>query len=327
MERIFQGRVDEVKRGAHGRWPGILAAYGIPAGSAREPPWALSDVRGQGSFPVRRPARERRVLLQRLRRGRRLQAARALPRLGLRDRASPRRRERGPAAKGRAGAAKPPCAEGAPAGAAAADLGPGNAGRGGRRGGTSISRGAGSSWRRFRECCGRMPRSGTSRRRASGTKRLATYPAMLAKVQAVDRRPVTLHRTYLAGGTKAAVPGVKKLFSAGVKGAAIRLFEPESELALAEGIETALAVHLRTGLPVWAAGNAGSLEVVELPETVTRWRSSRTATRTIAGRRPRMRCSPAREPARRRSSVAVYVPRRPGDGLPGRVLRRRKLAA
>ena len=67
---------------------------------------------------------------------------------------------------------------------------------------------------------------------------------------AVDRRPVTVHRTYVANGVKAPVPGVKKLLSAGVRGAAIRLFEPESELALAEGIETALAVHLRLGLPV-----------------------------------------------------------------------------
>ena len=31
MERSFREYVDEVKRAAHGRWPGVLAAFGIPA--------------------------------------------------------------------------------------------------------------------------------------------------------------------------------------------------------------------------------------------------------------------------------------------------------
>ena len=31
MERTFREYVDEVKRAAHGRWPGVLAAFGIPA--------------------------------------------------------------------------------------------------------------------------------------------------------------------------------------------------------------------------------------------------------------------------------------------------------
>jgi putative DNA primase/helicase len=112
------------------------------------------------------------------------------------------------------------------------------------------------------------PALGYFERESNRSRRLGTFAAMLAKVQAVDRRPVTLHRTYVAEGAKAPVPGVKKLFSAGVRGAAIRLFEPENELALAEGIETALAVHLRLGLPVWAAGNAGALEAVEIPASV-----------------------------------------------------------
>jgi putative DNA primase/helicase len=39
---------------------------------------------------------------------------------------------------------------------------------------------------------------------------------------------------------------------------------------LAEGIETALAVHLSTGLPSWACVSAGGLEAVILPEYVKR---------------------------------------------------------
>ena len=31
MERSFRESVDEVKGRAHGRWPGILAAQGVPA--------------------------------------------------------------------------------------------------------------------------------------------------------------------------------------------------------------------------------------------------------------------------------------------------------
>ena len=153
---------------------------------------------------------------------------------------------------------------GSAAGTAAADLGGGEAGRGRRRGGV-LPREPGAR-------AGGVPEGppdprglGYFETEGNRSRRLATYAAMLAKVQALDRRPVTLHRTYLAGGAKAPVDGVKKLFSAGVRGAAIRLFEPETELALAEGIETALAVHLRLGLPVWAAGNGGALEARRNP--------------------------------------------------------------
>ena len=31
MERTFREYVDEVKRAAHGRWPGVLTAFGVPA--------------------------------------------------------------------------------------------------------------------------------------------------------------------------------------------------------------------------------------------------------------------------------------------------------
>jgi putative DNA primase/helicase len=79
-----------------------------------------------------------------------------------------------------------------------------------------------------------------------------------------------LHRTYLQNGHKAPNRDVKKVLSGGINGAAVRLYDPVEELALAEGIETALAVHLRTGKPVWAAINAGNLEKLWIPETVRR---------------------------------------------------------
>jgi putative DNA primase/helicase len=62
----------------------------------------------------------------------------------------------------------------------------------------------------------------------------------------------------------------RKLLTAGINGGAVRLFEPSDELAIAEGIETALAVHVRTGKPVWAALGAGNLEKLWIPARLTR---------------------------------------------------------
>ncbi len=100
------------------------------------------------------------------------------------------------------------------------------------------------------------------------SRKVAEYPAMLACVQGADGDAVTLHRTYLKDGRKADVPDAKKVLSAGISGAAIRLFEAHQELALTEGIETGFAVHLATGKPVWSGISAGNLEKLWLPETL-----------------------------------------------------------
>jgi putative DNA primase/helicase len=115
------------------------------------------------------------------------------------------------------------------------------------------------------------PALGYYEKDASGTSRkVAEYPTMLACIQGSDGHAVTLHRTYLEGGRKVVHRDAKKVLSAGINGAAVRLFEATEELAIAEGIETALAIHLSTGKPVWAAINAGNMEKLWLPETVRR---------------------------------------------------------
>ena len=53
-------------------------------------------------------------------------------------------------------------------------------------------------------------------------------------------------------------------------GGAIQLCAPGSVLGLAEGIETALAVHLATGMPVWSTVSAMLLERFEPPVGVRR---------------------------------------------------------
>lgn len=103
---------------------------------------------------------------------------------------------------------------------------------------------------------------------AGKSRKVATYAAMLACIQGSDDHAVTLHRTYLKDGDKATPHDAKKVLSAGINGAAIRLFEAGEELAVTEGIETAIAVHLATGKPVWAGLNAGNLERLWLPESV-----------------------------------------------------------
>lgn len=102
------------------------------------------------------------------------------------------------------------------------------------------------------------------------SRKVAEYPAMLACIQGPDGHAVTLHRTYLKDGYKVQLCNAKKVLSGGINGAAVRLFDAGEELAIAEGIETALAIYLSTAKPVWAAISAGNMEKLWLPETVRR---------------------------------------------------------
>ncbi|MGF6095735.1 DUF7146 domain-containing protein [Pseudomonas sp. 18175] len=104
---------------------------------------------------------------------------------------------------------------------------------------------------------------------AGKSRKVAEYPALLACVQGADGHGVSVHRTYLHNGAKAPVAEPRKLLTA-CDGGAVRLFAAAEELAVAEGLETALAVHLATGKPIWMALNAGNLEKLWLPAQVRR---------------------------------------------------------
>lgn len=104
------------------------------------------------------------------------------------------------------------------------------------------------------------------------------WPALLARVDAADGTLAAVHRTYVThAGMRIdrvdAEMAAKKLWVVRrdlLRGAAIRLCEPrEGRLALAEGIETALAVSQQTGLPAWSCVSAWGLENVALPDDVT----------------------------------------------------------
>lgn len=96
-------------------------------------------------------------------------------------------------------------------------------------------------------------------------KEIGTFPAMLAMVQGHGGNAITIHRTYLtADGYKAPVESPRKLMrypsQRTLAGGVIRLVEAGAVLAVAEGLETALAVMEGTKMPVWCAVNAYLLE-------------------------------------------------------------------
>ena len=102
---------------------------------------------------------------------------------------------------------------------------------------------------------------------------IGKFPAMIALVQDLHNEAITIHRTFLGKGCKANVPAPKKLMSPAMpgasSGAAIRMYEPDRGiLALAEGIETSLAFHIATQIPIWATINAGGMKKIILPQNI-----------------------------------------------------------
>ena len=98
--------------------------------------------------------------------------------------------------------------------------------------------------------------------------------AMLAVFHLPNSEAVTMHRTYLDPVTaqklkiespKKIMPPLKKM-----TGGAVRLYPHEGVIGIAEGIETAIAVHDVVGVPCWAALSAILLAGFEPPKGVRR---------------------------------------------------------
>jgi hypothetical protein len=103
----------------------------------------------------------------------------------------------------------------------------------------------------------------------------ARLPAMLAPISDVKGEQIGTHLTYLRfdGASKVDLPKEYQRECRGViHGGAIRLAEhdPNTELVIAEGVETALAAMQLFGLVGWAAVSAGGLKTVELPSDARR---------------------------------------------------------
>lgn len=101
---------------------------------------------------------------------------------------------------------------------------------------------------------------------------LGRYPAMLAPIVSGGKL-LAIHRTYLGDGYKADVPTPKKLTAASgpLAGAFIPLAVPRGGvLGIAEGIETAAAASLGSGMPVVAAYCANALAGFTFPRGIER---------------------------------------------------------
>lgn len=100
-------------------------------------------------------------------------------------------------------------------------------------------------------------------------------PALVARILRSDGMAAGLHRIYLeSDGRKFDHNGLpaKKIFKAGeLVGAAVRLGKPdEDRLAIAEGIETAMAFSQLTGVCTWAALSSSLMPGVWLPDQIKR---------------------------------------------------------
>jgi putative DNA primase/helicase len=110
----------------------------------------------------------------------------------------------------------------------------------------------------------------------SGPRSRGRFPAMLCAVVGADGRCCNMHRTYLSDeGRKATIAGedgalldVRKLMPAvGAVSPAIRLAEGQhNHLAVAEGVETALAAQAFTKIPTWSVISTSGMRGFVVPE-------------------------------------------------------------
>lgn len=104
-----------------------------------------------------------------------------------------------------------------------------------------------------------------------GDRVVGRFPAMVSAIVSPAGKCIGLHRTYLAhdGANKANVPNAKKMtrLSASMAGACVPLagFDLDGTAGIAEGIETALACTLATGIPTLAGISAGGMARWEWP--------------------------------------------------------------
>jgi putative DNA primase/helicase len=103
-------------------------------------------------------------------------------------------------------------------------------------------------------------------------KKTGTHPAMVSRFLTPEGKLATYHITYLNNdGTIANLEPPKKYMGKvhDLNGGAIRLAEADGDtLGISEGIETGLSAMITQKIPVWAAGDAGKMMKIKIPESV-----------------------------------------------------------
>lgn len=139
-----------------------------------------------------------------------------------------------------------------------------------------------------------------------------THPAMLASVMDSTGRCLSVHRTYLtSAGEKAAVKTARKLMppSDRLHNVAIRLAPvSDSWLAVAEGVETALAYSTLWGVPCWSTVSAGLLESFNPPDGVTLLTIAGDNDRSFTGQASAFRLAKRLVQERPEIEVRVHLP-------------------
>lgn len=94
---------------------------------------------------------------------------------------------------------------------------------------------------------------------------------MIALVRDPKGDPLTLHRTYLQNGEKAKISSPRKMMAGETPhGSYIELYPAGEVLAVAEGIETAMHVYQRFGVPCWSLISEGGIRAFTPPAIVKR---------------------------------------------------------
>jgi len=141
-------------------------------------------------------------------------------------------------------------------------------------------------------------------------------PAMLAIFQGHDGEALTMHRTYLQeSGKKAAISNPKQTMTpkGNMNGGAVRLYEFTSgALGIAEGVETAIAVQIIRGIPVWAALNSTLLERFSPPSECDRLEIYADNDLNYTGHAAAYNLARRISLERPTVSVFVYLPEKPG---------------